>query len=120
MDHIDAHPDQWDQSVWGVTEAARLEMLGNGWEGCGTAYCLAGWACVLNGDTPIWDETGGTTMMSDENGAPHDIEPRAQKLLGLTRAEADSADGGIFAAGNTRATLQRIAKQIAARAGEVL
>lgn len=41
LDHIDAHPDAWDQRHW-------LRSADNE---CGTVACFAGWACLLAGHT---------------------------------------------------------------------
>jgi hypothetical protein len=39
LDHIDAHPESWDQGVW--------------W--CGSSGCYAGWTVALSGEAPTLD-----------------------------------------------------------------
>lgn len=38
--HIEAHPEQWDQTMWATRGS------------CGTSYCFAGWAVALSGGKP--------------------------------------------------------------------
>lgn len=56
LDHIDAHPKNWDQHHW-----------------CGTAKCFAGWAVELSGETPDHNQ---------EIGGVH-VSQRAAELLGF-------------------------------------
>lgn len=43
LDYIHDHPEEWKQSVYGIRN-----------EGCGTAFCAAGHAVVLNGHKVVW------------------------------------------------------------------
>ena len=91
LDHIDAHPDEWNQSMW-ATETE-----------CGTAYCVAGHAVAMT-EGVIFDEFGygPAESLCWTDGA--------QKALGVTDDEGLS----LFYAGNTRADVQRAAERIAA------
>lgn len=91
LDHINAHPESWDQNVW---VAQRPE--------CGTAACFAGWACLLSGDQPagIPDETGEI-----ERYIPH----RAGTLLGI---EVDGGEHPLFEYTNTRDDLGVLVEEI--------
>lgn len=108
LDHIDAHPDEWRQSVYGVqTEEST----------CGTAFCIAGHAAVMAGAEPIWHGDGGMTGVTDpEGGGWVEVLDFAVGALGLTYAEATY----LFDGGNTRDEVQEYAARIAERAGETL
>lgn len=74
LNHIELHPEEWDQSRWF----------------CGTKACLAGHICIQNGWAPIqpdgldWDSPRVT------NGNRIDyVMPRAQILARLSDSEAD-------------------------------
>jgi hypothetical protein len=104
-----AKPEQWDQDGWVIlSEDDVCEVFTRGrpygdrnviigdfalMEGfCGTKACLAGHTVLEAGDEiMIWDsdpETG-TFECIDDKGNVHNIEIRAQELLGLTRDQAD-------------------------------
>ena len=119
LDHVDAHPQEWNQGTW-IVQTRNVD------QSCGTACCIAGWASLLSGDEPEFEPMLGLTAtglvyearaatVATDNGERF-ISRRAQELLGLTSVEADE----LFAGGNSRAQVQRIAEQIAERAGEVL
>lgn len=67
--------------------------------GCGTACCLAGWACVLgdsvlrrvtdDGRTYLLEEEG-SFRYADRPGAPPSYFSEAARLLGLTLPQADA------------------------------
>ena len=44
LDHIEAHPEEWDQHHWGLKTS------------CGTVACLAGHITLADGWTPVLDE----------------------------------------------------------------
>jgi hypothetical protein len=88
MEHIEAHPQEWDQQVWR----------------CGTTMCFAGTACDLDGGQ--WADAD----MPEDEDAPYllrrDGEPeedtytnigpglihaatRARRILGLDETQAD-------------------------------
>lgn len=108
---IDATPERWNQGYW----ATKTD--------CGTAYCIAGWAVHISNPQaqPYWggtelDNADEACVVLDEEDGERFIDQSARKLLGLTGTESWSLFGGK----NTRADVQRIAEQIAARAGESL
>src|SRR6478609_6380573 len=47
LEHIDAHPEEWHQSVWAMETSASE---------CGTAFCVAGHTVVMAGGELLWDE----------------------------------------------------------------
>jgi hypothetical protein len=108
LDHIDAHPDEWNQSTWGeVTWASS----------CGTAFCVAGHALVMSGYTTRLRESSDDELdFYDSDGLRVSPSAEACFLLGLTDGEAD----WLFDASNSRETVQENAEEIAARAGEAL
>lgn len=111
LDHIDAHPEEWDQSEYG--KVSRVSS-------CGTAFCIAGHALVMSGyETKESITYPGSLDFFTPDGVLTDPADEGMRVLGLTADEADDI-GGLFSAGNTRWRVQRIAEQIAARAGEVL
>lgn len=104
LDHIDTHPEQWKQEVFGDPRAVE----------CGTAMCVGGWAIEF-------------TRPPDARCCPWS-EGTAQDALGLTDKERDdmfyntlnppSVGLGEFA--TVREAVQAVAERIAARAGEML
>ena len=106
LDHIDAHPETWDQSWWFIVTD------------CGTTGCFAGWTCVLSGDTP--DTPGpigalaigeGSSMveLAQQGGYRHAAD-RAAELLGFGANDARADE--LFGAGNTREDLGRLVAEI--------
>jgi hypothetical protein len=105
LEHITAHREEWDQTVWAVQDS------------CGTAYCLAGTTCILNGDTVDWSRASG---LGEDRQCLHLttgelIQYRAISLLGLTVRQADS----LFCPCNTLRDLWEIAADITDREIEV-
>lgn len=100
LDHIDAHPEQWQQSTW-------MHKTD-----CGTAACFAGWACFLSGEKPGDDELLGITLST---GVP--IPDRAEQLLGASRfvyslVDGELEDEDLFGEFNTREDLGRLVAEI--------
>jgi len=73
-DHIEAHPEHFDMSVWTPEESQ-----------CGTAQCIAGWVVSLfcTEEDYVYDEgpTNGSTVL--------DVEVIAREKLGMTIWEAE-------------------------------
>ena len=93
LEAVKANPDHWDQTVW-VRKTA-----------CGTAYCFAGWTCVLDGFTEPVDRT---TWLVRSDGLSVDVQIYAKRRLGLTWQQAD----GLFDQFNTLADLERIVSEL--------
>jgi hypothetical protein len=100
LDHIDAHPEQWDQGIW-IRESD-----------CGTAGCFAGWAVLLAGGTV------GTAVSGFDpppvTGGPREIVGRsvadaAELLLG---SDHIAGDRDLFDANNTREDLSVLVAEI--------
>jgi len=106
LDHIDAHPESWDQKRW--------------W--CGTSGCYAGWTVELSGERI--DEGNQVRVGPDEFDVVH-VGERAAQLLGfdgeahlngiaweaLGRPD-DDEDAEAFGACNTREDLGRIVEAV--------
>lgn len=89
--------EAWRQNRWAIRS-----------EGCGTAFCAAGWACHANGDRFVWQNAARQTrnpgtvnaeeaFQVEVDGVRVDIFDRAANLLGLTDEQADE----LFEAHNT-------------------
>lgn len=111
LEHIDAHPEEWRQGSWASGAV------------CGTAYCVAGHALVMDGThvltyDPHWGlKVDGLDYVTDSDG--DEIEAPGyfgREVLGLTHGEGLA----LFAGGNSRETVQLIAERVAERAGERL
>ncbi len=100
---------EWDQSAWRRSAALRSKIHD---QPCGTAYCIAGYTCHLDGREWDTDATGLGICLVDGRTTP----AVARSLLGITKLEA----GALFDANNTIDQLRRIAGGIAARAGDTL
>lgn len=97
LDHIDAHPENWDQRRW--------------W--CGTGGCFAGWTVQLAGEDP--DE------YLDPDSRPVHVSTRAAQLLGFrsqynlddaAEEALDSGDCELFSSYNNRENLGRIVEAV--------
>jgi hypothetical protein len=97
LDHIDAHPESWDQGLW--------------W--CDTSGCFAGWTCTLSGERPI---DGGYDIDHVPNGTS--VPERAAQLLGFKdREDLDAAgeavgDAWLFCGDNDREDLGKYVEAI--------
>jgi hypothetical protein len=103
--HIDAHPELHDQRAFDT----RTE--------CGTAHCVAGWACLLSGQY-----TYDARWQVFRDGRKESVDPgaTARTLLGITEQQA-WAQGenhiGLFDGDASRSQLQEIAEELATEAG---
>jgi hypothetical protein len=102
LDHIDAHPEEYEQSIFRTRTK------------CGTAYCIAGHVAVMTGAT-----FANAVEVETSEGDRIDVAKYAQQLLGITSEEAWLSPG-LFAGDSTRREIQTVAERIAARAGERL
>lgn len=76
LDHVEAHPEQHDNSIWVNTGQTTVEQGSL----CGTTACLAGWAVLLNRKK---NEAPHRTLqrLARELGVPADWQTVAAKLL---------------------------------------
>lgn len=78
LDHVTAHPEEHNQSMWGVRTS------------CGTAYCIAGHALVMSGVQLGWEDTadgyGYATVDVTKDG--EQIHDAARRVLGLDDVQA--------------------------------
>lgn len=80
-DKIMSTPDAYDQMVYGRPDHTAP---------CGTACCIAGWACVLGGKLSI-EEIRRANPSDDKNyEIINTISDIAQELLGLDEEEAET------------------------------
>lgn len=136
---------QWDQGVWvGEGELGRGRRITTFNEDpefqntygpdrakevkvrCGTAFCVAGWACHAEGDKFVavgYDYYGDFDIdpvpdyaVPKGSNTAYDIGERARMLLGITDEEANE----LFAGNNSIQDVRRIARKIARRRGERL
>lgn len=101
IDHIDAHPELWQQGQW----IANAE--------CGTVACFAGWACLLSGEKP--QAEGDLLGIMLRSGLP--IPDKAEELLQASRFVTSRVDGeledeDLFHEYNTREDLGRLVAEI--------
>jgi len=86
LEHVTAHPDEWDQRVWWRSSVE---------SGCGTAGCLAGTVVHQAGyEIPTTFETEvdgerlrGADYAFSPTGRREEISEAAQRLLGLSNAQ---------------------------------
>ena len=101
MGHIEAYPEQHNQRAF----FSRNE--------CGTAGCVAGWACLLSGLKPSQDRwwTSSQRGWDSQTHILEDgsfVQDKAQELLNL-----DDYDAGIlFAAGNSKEEIKCMVKHL--------
>lgn len=86
LEHIEAHPEEWDQTVWA----------------CETSACFAGHAVWLSGLATVDDE------VTVADGSAKHVGAAAEELLGLTPLQ--SAE--LFASGNELDDLRLIVKTL--------
>lgn len=92
-------PEKHKQETWASASGETLPEDG----GCGTAYCVAGWATVLDGQRLAWDgRPGRWTAFETTDGYP--VWSYARDALGLDFVEDDR----LFAAENPRAYVLRV------------
>jgi hypothetical protein len=87
MDHIDTHPEEWDQCEWI----------------CGTVACFAGRAVLIDG----WQDDRSTGYVK-KNGDRRFVEGLAEDILGLSFSQS----GRLFYPGNTLDDLHSMVKQL--------
>jgi hypothetical protein len=100
LDHLDAHPEQWNQRDWAIQRP------------CGTAFCFAGWAAVLSGREILWWNADRVVIHGDYVVDARDEEGR--QWIGDAAREALGIDdsGNLFASSNTREDLGRLVAEI--------
>lgn len=102
LDHIDAHSEQHNQSLWMMNAP------------CGTVACLAGWACLLSGDRPVEDEDGDIDHEVWVGGDIRGVGERAAELLGIPHQPLRQLPYGheLFNPLNSREDLGRLVAEI--------
>jgi hypothetical protein len=110
--YIEAHPDEWDQSMWATTGV------------CGTTFCFAGTAVHLSGGRPYFDNLYSDDAtdayfvvpgsVPEATGRPGEYENKystvARKLLGLDIDQGTE----LFDENNKLSDLRRIVAKLTA------
>lgn len=98
LDHIDAHPEQWDQGLYiGKAE-------------CGTVACFAGWAVLLSGAVPVYsDYTCRRADLVRVDDRTRNIDDYAEELLGARRWIGERS---LFDPMNTRDDLGEMVERV--------
>jgi hypothetical protein len=103
LDHIDAHPEQWNQGLYiGKAE-------------CGTVACFAGWTVLLFGARPIYFAYSvDQTRTIEVDGRILDVADYAEELLGASRwaNEGTEDEWDLFEVCNTREDLKNLIGQM--------
>lgn len=78
---IASTPEAYDQAIWGRHEDEAP---------CGTACCIAGWACVLSGVvSPEEIRDTGASGVIGQIGEGRNVGDLAEKALGLSKRQGD-------------------------------
>lgn len=104
LDHIDAHPESWDQTTWV----------------CGTTACFAGWAVRLSGaeieQTDPHEIDSAVVVSGPVNLIGAEVRDAAVNLLGsycvAPRDLDDDRPGNLFSDRNDREDLGRLVAEI--------
>lgn len=85
LDKIKANPEGWFQGYWAQK---RFDEEG---EFCGTAYCFAGWTCVMSGYEILFSEMYSYANMVNgaADGGSQSIASAAMHLLDIDERTAD-------------------------------
>lgn len=91
-------PEGWDQEFWAQQKD------------CGTSYCMAGWACVLDGQKIDWglgnsdaDSVDGYAESSYLTTGER-VDEKGREILGLNYEQADD----LFYCTNNASALMRL------------
>jgi hypothetical protein len=101
LDHIDVHPEQWNQGLYiGKAE-------------CGTVACFAGWTVLLSGARPVYGVFNETATIEVDDRRLS-VAEYAEELLGVSRwANEDTEDEwDLFYEGNTRDDMESLVGQM--------
>lgn len=98
LDHIDAHPEQWNQGLY----IGRRE--------CGTVACFAGWTVLLaTHAVPAYsDDTCSQTGIVRVNDRALDVSDYAAELLGIGFVDGDY----LFSPSNNRTDLGQLVDEL--------
>jgi hypothetical protein len=114
LDHIDAHPESWDQDTYGTCTTDPEQTPTS----CNTAACIAGWTVVLASPLPLYfDERDGYLRIDNRGNYYIGVPEEAAELLDLPQNRAyyrDYDEAGLFHTSNTREDLQYLRDEIAA------
>jgi hypothetical protein len=92
LDHIKAHPQEWDQQTWH----------------CGTAMCFAGHAAMLDGGAEWLHPSDMCEHVADAEGRVTSVATYARRALGLDECQAAT----LFAPDNDLDDLEEIIGEI--------
>lgn len=105
LDHIEAHPEEWEQESWGVKTP------------CGTRACLAGHITLIDEWAPVqYGMLYGDWIEVERDGERMTVADAARISLGVSDVDAYIGNeyiGYLWAGSNTRADLWKIANVLA-------
>lgn len=105
LDHVEAHPEEWDQESWGRQTP------------CGTTACLAGHIALMDGWTPVLRTPFGDWIYVEKNGVRQTAGDAAAESLGVSDVSAYGSNheyvGYLWSGINSRVDLWRIANVLA-------
>jgi hypothetical protein len=111
LDHIETHPDEYNQNLW-----AHIEDQHQDGTYCGTAGCFAGWACLLSTPVESWVDKFVRFLKFQGDPVPKGmdnskyIQATATEKLGLRDTEASHLFDG--ASGNPKADIPLIKQRL--------
>lgn len=108
LDHIDAHPEQHNQSDF-VRRSTPAWLLSAEGIPCGTTACFAGWTVLLTGRTIY---LGSTMPKVEIDGDLVEVDDVAARLLGLGHRGLDGDAHRLFYEARTREDLGRLVAEI--------
>lgn len=76
LEHVTEHPLEHAQGHWAVRN------------GCGSAYCVAGWTAVFEGWTPTYEDDDVSTGTFVRAGSYHHAGDIARAALGVSDSDA--------------------------------
>src|SRR5437763_16587458 len=82
LEHIEKHPDEYDQNRWCWLKDEQQDG-----EYCGTTGCVAGWAVLLSTPVEGWKDMPSSRVNTIEMSRFY--RDKAASLLGLTYDEAN-------------------------------
>jgi hypothetical protein len=104
--YIERHPQEHKQQNWGERGTS-----------CGTTFCFAGTAALMDGATLLWGKESAANSrellygVMDYSGQVTSVEKYARHELGLTTDEADTLFGGYISLDDIRSYVAMLTKE---------
>jgi hypothetical protein len=85
LDHIEAHPEEWEQELWGKRQP------------CGTTACLAGHITLIDGWTPVLHGLSfGEWLDVERDGRKETVPVAATLSLGISSPRVNDRETGEY------------------------